>query len=88
MRVALICIMSCLFFSANVSAKDDRLKFPIEPLLSSEKAKQALLNVPVYFAGQSHAEPLKNGANLPPAEKPTRLTNQNKNPANGYCFLR
>ncbi len=51
--------MACLFFSVNASAKDDRLKFAIEPLLSSEKAKQALLDVPVYFAGQSHPAPTK-----------------------------
>lgn len=58
-RFILTCSLSCLLVSANVTAKDERLKFDLEPLLSSEKAKQALLDVPVYFAGQSHPEPEK-----------------------------
>jgi len=53
-KVALICFAVSLFMTANVSARDDRLKVDLEPFLSSEKAKQALLDVPLYFAGQNH----------------------------------
>ncbi|MDU0353034.1 excinuclease ABC subunit A [Paraglaciecola aquimarina] len=59
MKITLVCLVSCLFLSMNAAARDDRLKFPIEPLLSSEKAKQALLDIPIYFAGQPHATPVK-----------------------------
>lgn len=58
-RFIVTCAVSCLLVCANAAARDDVVKFDIEPLLSSEKAKQALLDVPVYFAGQSHAEPEK-----------------------------
>ncbi|MEP0355397.1 MAG: excinuclease ABC subunit A [Paraglaciecola sp.] len=57
MKVLLAGLVSCLLISSSAFARDDRVKFPIEPLLSSSKAKQALLSVPVYFAGQSHATP-------------------------------
>ena len=58
-KILLACLLGTVVMSANVSAKDDRLKFPIESLLKSDKAKQALLDIPVYFAGQSHATPSK-----------------------------
>ena len=58
-KILLACLVGSVMMSTNALAKDDRVKFSIEPLLSSDKAKQALLNVPVYFAGQPHAEPTK-----------------------------
>lgn len=57
MKVLLASLVACLLISTSAFARDDRLKFPIEPLLSSAKAQQALLDVPIYFAGQPHATP-------------------------------
>jgi hypothetical protein len=39
--------------SSSAYARDDRLKFPIQPLLESAKAKDALLAVPLHFAEAS-----------------------------------
>ncbi|MFT2091845.1 excinuclease ABC subunit A [Paraglaciecola sp. 2405UD69-4] len=57
MKVLLAGLVTCLLLSSSAFARDDRLKFSLEPVLSSEKAKQALLDVPIYFSGQSHATP-------------------------------
>lgn len=43
-----------LLLSSTVQAKDEVLTLPLGDLLKSDKAKSALHNVPVYFAGQSH----------------------------------
>jgi hypothetical protein len=58
-KIILACLIGAVVMSTQAVAKDDRVKFAIKPLLESEKAKQALLDVPVYFAGQSHAKPSK-----------------------------
>ena len=48
-----------MLFSTSAFARNDILKFSIEPLLSSGKAKGVLLDVPIYFAGQPHAKASK-----------------------------
>ena len=41
-------------FSANSFARDDLQTLPVQALLETTKAKQALLDIPLYFADQSH----------------------------------
>lgn len=55
-RTLLIATIFSAVVSTSASARDDRIQFPLEPFLSTEKATSALLDVPVYFAGQSHPE--------------------------------
>ena len=58
-KLILMALVACSVLSVETHARDDRLRFKLEPFLSSEKAKQALLDIPVFFAGQDHAEPKK-----------------------------
>ena len=50
-------LLLTLFFSlvvaSSAQARDDRLKFKIQPLLETTKAKDALLAVPLHFAENS-----------------------------------
>ncbi|WP_100656066.1 excinuclease ABC subunit A [Alteromonas flava] len=55
-RMFLALLAFSVAFSTPALARDDRLQFDLEPFLSSEKAKSALLDVPLYFAGQSYPE--------------------------------
>ena len=68
-KLILLCLVSCLFMTANVSARDDRIKVDLEPFLSSEKAKQALLDIPLYFAGQKHAKADKSWGEITTSRK-------------------
>ena len=68
-KVLLTCIALSLAMPMYASAKDKKLKFPLQPFLSSEKAKQALFDVPVYFAGQVHAEPERKGGEVTTSRK-------------------
>ncbi|MDN4502145.1 excinuclease ABC subunit A [Alteromonadaceae bacterium BrNp21-10] len=58
-KSVLVVVTTCLLLTTNAIARDDRVKFEFEQLLQSEKAKQALLDIPVFFAGQNHPAPLK-----------------------------
>jgi len=40
--------------TASASARDDIGKYPIAPLLESAKAKEVLLDIPLYFSTQKH----------------------------------
>ncbi|GGO65883.1 excinuclease ABC subunit A [Bowmanella pacifica] len=52
--IAYIAAVAALTSSFAAQARDDRVRFDLEPFLSSSKAKEVLLDVPVYFAGQQH----------------------------------
>ena len=77
-KILLACLVGSVMMSTNALAKDDRVKFSIEPLLSSDKAKQALLNVPVYFAGQPHAEPTKVWGEVSTSQKTNAFLKSNQ----------
>ncbi len=55
MKLSKIIITSLLtlIVATSAHARDDRLKFKVEPLLESTKAKNALLSVPLHFAENS-----------------------------------
>ncbi len=63
--VATVVLLSS-FLSLQAEARDDLVTLELKPVMESSKAKEALLDVPVYFAGQSHPEV------LPPAAKRMR----------------
>lgn len=45
-----------LLFSGAAQARDKILTLPLDGIIGTEKANQALLNVPIYFADQSYPE--------------------------------
>ncbi|WP_416306490.1 excinuclease ABC subunit A [Neptunicella sp. SCSIO 80796] len=53
-NILIVCAMIGMTLSTQAMARDDRLKFPFEEFLKTEKAKEALLDIPVFFAGQQH----------------------------------
>jgi len=53
MNKMIVASLITLVIATSAHARDDRLKFKIEPLLESSKAKEALLNVPLHFAEDS-----------------------------------
>lgn len=57
-KILVACVTSCIFLASPAIARDDRLKFSIPDLLKTDKAKNALYDVPLYFADQSHPKPL------------------------------
>lgn len=69
---------AALLCTTAAQARDDRLKFPLEPFLSSEKAKEALLDVPVFFAGQDHAEPIKKWGEVTTSRKTNAFNKSDK----------
>ena len=47
--------LAAALLSGTVQARNDVLTLPLDKIIGTEKAKQALHDVPVYFAGQQHA---------------------------------
>ena len=52
--LTLACVLVACLFSTNSFARDDIQTLPVQALLETSKAKQALLDIPLYFADQSH----------------------------------
>ncbi len=46
--------LSAAFVCGTASARNDVLSMPLADVIGTDKAKQTLLDVPFYFAGQSH----------------------------------
>lgn len=55
-RTLAITALVTLLFSSNVQARNDVLTLPLDSIIGTDKANQALLDIPIYFAGQSHPE--------------------------------
>lgn len=49
-----VLLVAALLTTVAANARDDIGKYPIQSLLASSKAKEALLDIPLYFADQSH----------------------------------
>ncbi len=47
-------IVFTLLLATPAQAREDILTLPLDELLASDDAKQALLDVPIFFAGQPH----------------------------------
>jgi len=52
--LTLACVLAACLFSTNSFARDDIQTVSVQALLETTKAKQALLDIPLYFADQSH----------------------------------
>ncbi|HAD49164.1 MAG: excinuclease ABC subunit A [Idiomarinaceae bacterium] len=57
MKKALASLLTTFVLSTApvAEARDDVKTFPLEPVLNSVKAEEALFDIPFYFAGQQHA---------------------------------
>lgn len=53
--VATVVLLSSLL-SVQAEARNDLVTLELKPVMESTKAKEALSDVPLYFAGQSHPE--------------------------------
>lgn len=53
--ISALLIVTTLMATA-VQARDDISKYPIQALLETSKAKDALLDIPLYFADQTYAK--------------------------------
>ncbi|MGV2873487.1 excinuclease ABC subunit A [Colwellia sp. E150_009] len=51
-KIILAAVLTAI--TASASARDDIGKYPIAPLLESAKAKEVLLDIPLYFSTQKH----------------------------------
>jgi len=85
-KVLIACITSCILLASPVMAKDDRLKFSIDNLLKSDKAKSALYDVPLYFADQPYPEPLRTQSGITTSKK-TNAFNKSDQEACEWAFL-
>lgn len=56
MKKSLALALLALMVSANAAARDTIAQYPVQELLQTEKAKEALHDVPLYFATQAHPE--------------------------------
>lgn len=57
MKKILLTLLTTLVLShvSTVEARDDVKTFPLASVLNSAEAKEALFEIPFYFAGQEHA---------------------------------
>ncbi len=53
-KLTLLTALLAVLLSQTVVARDTIHQFPIEALLATSKAKEALYDVPMYFGDQSH----------------------------------
>ncbi|BCV35182.1 excinuclease ABC subunit A [Shewanella indica] len=56
MKKSLALALLALMVSANAAARDTIAQYPVQELLQTEKAKEALYDVPLYFATQAHPQ--------------------------------
>lgn len=49
-------LLATTLITTAVEARDDITKYPIQQLLESSKAKDVLLDIPLYFADQNHSK--------------------------------
>ena len=68
-KVMTILALSAVVVSGAAQARNDVLTLPLDSIIGTEKAKQALHDVPVYFAGQKHAAISKNWGEVSTSRK-------------------
>ncbi|CAM3693700.1 excinuclease ABC subunit A [Rheinheimera salexigens] len=72
-KLVLAAALSTVFFSAAATARDDIQTLPLADIIGTDKAKQALLDVPFYFAGQNHATVMSNWGEISTNKKTNGL---------------
>lgn len=55
-----IVALSMLMFCGSAAARDDVLTLPLQDIIGTDKAKTALLDIPVYFGDQAHPKVTSN----------------------------
>ena len=68
-KVMTILALSAAVISGAAQARNDVLTLPLDSIIGTEKAKQALHEVPVYFAGQNHPAISKNWGEVSTSRK-------------------
>ncbi|MBZ9613080.1 excinuclease ABC subunit A [Rheinheimera maricola] len=53
-KVLTVLALSATVISGAAQARNDVLNLPLAGIIGTDKAKQALIDVPFYFAGQDH----------------------------------
>ena len=61
--------LTATLLSGAAQARNDILTLPLDSIIGTEKAKQALLDIPVYFAGQEHPTVSKNWGEVSTSRK-------------------
>jgi uncharacterized protein YbjQ (UPF0145 family) len=54
-KTVMLAALAAVLVSGTVQARNDVLTLPLDKIIGTDKAKQALYDIPVYFAGQEHA---------------------------------
>ncbi|WP_340679956.1 excinuclease ABC subunit A [Paraglaciecola sp.] len=85
-KLLIACLGTSLLMSTAALAKDDRLKFSIDNVLKSDKAKNVLYDVPLYFADQAHAKPERKLVGMTTSQK-TNAFNKSDQEACEWAFL-
>jgi uncharacterized protein YbjQ (UPF0145 family) len=85
-KLLIITITTGVLLSNSVWAKDELLKFEIEPLLQSSKAKDVLYDVPLYFADQVYAKTDRKMTGMTTSQK-TNAFNKSAQEACEWAFL-
>lgn len=67
-KIMLIALSAALL-CGTAEARNDVLTLPLSGIMGTDKAEQALHNVPVYFAGQKHRGISKNGGLISSSRK-------------------
>lgn len=63
-KLLLAAALSTAFLSGTAAARNDVLTLPLADVVGTDKAKQALLDVPFYFAGQDHPKVTSNWGDI------------------------
>lgn len=64
-----VAVLAAMLVSGAAQARNDVLTLPLDKIIGTDKAKQALYDVPVYFAGQQHAAISKNWGEVTTSRK-------------------
>ncbi len=68
-KIITILALSVVLLSGPAQARNDVLTLPLNSIIGTDKAKQTLLDIPIYFASQSHPEVSKDSAEVSTSRK-------------------
>lgn len=85
-KILVACITGCLFLASPAMARNDQSKFSINELLQTDKAKQALYDIPLYFADQPFPKPTRKQTGIT-TNKKTNAFGKSDKEACEWAFL-
>lgn len=77
-KLLLVLTSALLLLSYTAQAKDEVLTLPLGDLLTTDKAKNTLHKIPVYFAGQSHPKISNNWGEVTTSRKTNAVGKSDK----------